>query len=367
MNHCTAMTFPNKPLALLALVGLCLSIELGAQASPEVMEDGRVTFRCRADHADRVAVHGQFGAAVELEKDGSGTWSGSTTAPVEPGVYEYRFKIDGRDTIDSRNPQIKPQRWPNTSILHIASTPPALWDIRDIPHGTIHRHVYHSKVLDQHRELIVYTPSGMTDEKLPVLYLAHGYSDNQRTWTEHGKAHSILDALIHEKRAVPMIIVMSDAHAIDPGGKKFNAYAPKNTEAFSRELLEDVIPFVESHYPVNSSSTHRAFAGLSMGGHHALSLALSHSESFSHIGAFSAAPPSIPDLSSDEVSAINTHLRLLWIACGDKDFLFARNQAFHAKIKQLNIESDYQITPGADHSWPVWRGYLIDFAPKLFR
>lgn len=340
---------------------------LTAQTSPQIHADGRVTFRCRADKATDVRATGQFGEALALKKDAQGVWTATTAEPVKPGVYEYRFKIDGTDAIDSRNPIIKPQRWPNTSILHIPSDPPAHWDLQAIPHGTLHRHDYHSKALNQWRELIVYTPPGMTNVELPVLYLAHGYSDNQRTWTEHGKAHSILDTLIHERKAKPMIVVMSDAHAINPGSKKFDSYAPENTAAYCTELLEDVIPFVEARYPIAESPKHRAFAGLSMGGHHALTLALSHSKHFSQIGAFSAAPPKIPDLTPDTVKTINGQLDLLWIACGDRDFLFARNQAFHRQLTKLELTADYHITPGDDHSWPVWRRYLIDFTPLLFR
>lgn len=353
-------------LTFLAIALVCTT-SLIAQISPEVLTDGRVTFRCRAPHAEKIIATGQFGEPVTLKKQDGDLWTGSTSKPVTPGVYEYRLQIDGRATIDSRNPSVKPQRWPNTSILHIQATPPNHWDTQDIPHGTLHRHTYHSTALDKWRELMVYTPAGKSSDKLPVLYLAHGYSDNQRTWTEHGKAHSILDSLIHKKMATPMIVVMSDAHAIDPGQKKFDAYAPMNTEAFCRELLEDIIPWVDDHYPTRNQQTSRAFAGLSMGGHHALTLALHHSDMFSHIGAFSAAPPKIPDLNEDQVGDINQNLKLLWVACGDRDFLFERNQTAQAKFKQLGIESDYVVTPGADHSWPVWRNYLIDFCPKLFR
>lgn len=357
------MTF--RCLLLVAILHTWTTL-LTAQTSPEIHADGRVTFRCKADKARDVRVSGQFGDSLSLKKDTRGEWTVTTTKPVKPGIYEYRFKIDGMDTIDSRNPIIKPQRWPNTSILHIPSAPPAHWDLQAIPHGTLHRHNYHSRSLNEWRELIVYTPPSMTDSKLPVLYLAHGYSDNQRTWTEHGKAHSILDSLIHEGKAKPMIVVMSDAHAIAPGLKKFDSYAPENTAAYCTELLEDVIPFVEARYSILKSPKHRAFAGLSMGGHHALTLALSHSKHFSQIGAFSAAPPKIPELTPEAVKAINNQLDLLWIACGDRDFLFARNQAFQQQIKRLELESDYHITPGDDHSWPVWRRYLIEFSPLLF-
>ena len=264
---------------------------LDAQLSPEILADQRVTFRLTARKATEVKALGQFGDEVILTKGEKGLWTGSTTKPVSAGVYEYSFAVDGLRIMDPRNPMIKPQRWPGSSILHIPASPPALWDMQDISHGTIHHHDYRSKALDgKWRHLVVYTPPNI-DGPLPVLYLAHGYSDQERTWTEHGKAHSILDALISQKQAVPMIIVMPDAHSLPPEGE-FDIYGPKNSEAFCNELVQDVIPFIESHYQVVKDSNSRAFAGLSMGGHHALTIALQYHEHFAQIGAFSAAIPS---------------------------------------------------------------------------
>ena len=346
---------------------LCiLSIWANAQVSPEILPDGRVTFRCRAAKAENVSASGQFGPPVTLEKGPDGIWVGTTDKPVKPGVFEYRLKIDDLVTLDSRNPAIKPQRWPGMSILHIPSDPPAHWDIQDIAAGTLHTHTYHSKALDRWRELVIYTPPGSNHEDLPVLYLSHGYSDNQRTWTEHGKAHRILDSLIHLGKAKPMVVVMPDAHATEPVTRT-KPYWPKNTKAFCAELLEDVIPLVEGSYDVATTPAKRAFAGLSMGGRHALVLALEHSEHFSQIGAFSAAAPEFDDHKPEAVEPINGRLSLFWIACGDKDFLFERNQAFTSQLKKHKVKHEYLITPGDGHSWPVWRNYLIDFVPRLFQ
>ncbi|MGY8690516.1 MAG: alpha/beta hydrolase-fold protein, partial [Verrucomicrobiales bacterium] len=249
--------------------------------------------------------------------------------------HEYGFSVDGLRTIDPRNRMIKPQRWPNTSILHIPASPPALWDLQDIPHGSVHQHDYQSKALDgEWRSVVVYTPPKM-EGPLPVLYLAHGYSDQQLTWTVHGKSHWIMDALIASGKAVPMIIVMPDAHAIAPETRarsEFNVYGPENSTAFCNELMQDVIPLIEAQYPVRKEASARAFAGLSMGGHHALTVALEHSQHFSQIGAFSSAPPNDDAITAGltKVDTINNNLKLLWVACGDKDFLFERNQEAHA-------------------------------------
>ncbi len=341
----------------------------GPLVSPELLPDGGVTFRIRAPKATEVKVSGQFGPEVSLTRGEQGVWS-ATVPTVPAGVHEYRFVVDGLAGIDPQNPAVKPQRWPNTSILHVPANPPAPWDLQEIPHGTLHEHVYKSRALNNWRRIVVYTPPGVEKAgKLPVLYLSHGYSDNEASWTVHGKAHWILDTLIHTKKAKPMIIVMPDGHAIPPGASGFEEYGPANSAALCRELVEDIIPLVESSYKVVTKPDGRAFAGLSMGGHHALTVALNHHDRFHWIGAFSSAPPPPQTVAAnglDKPQAVNRDLRLFWVACGDKDFLFQQNRKFHALLDEKGIRHEFVETPG-DHSWPVWRRYLVDFTPKLFR
>lgn len=337
--------------------------------SPEIQANGDVAFRLRARQAKEVKVAGQFGADAPMTKDDQGVWS-VTVPAVAPGIYEYRFVVDGLNVIDSQNSAVKPQRWPGSSILHIPANPPAPWDLQDVPHGVVHEHTYQSKALGKWRRIFVYTPPGAakSSRALPVLYLAHGFSDNEGTWTVHGKAHWILDSLIAGKKAAPMLIVMPDAHALPPGGGFREDYGSTNTGAFCRELIEDVVPLVEANYRVAAKPQSRAFAGLSMGGHHALTVALRHHDTFGWVGAFSAAPPPEKDVASglNASEAVNRHLKLLWIACGKKDFLIQRNDSFAALLKQKGVRHEYLVTEG-DHSWPVWRKYLAEFAPKLFR
>jgi len=340
----------------------------GPLVSPEIHEDGGVTFRLRAPKATEVKVSGQFGADAAMTRDTNGVWS--VTVPSVPrGVHEYRFVVDGLTVVDPGNSAVKPQRWPGTSILHLPSTPPAPWDLQDLPHGTVHEHTYLSKALKTWRRVLVYTPPGAAAlGPLPVLYLAHGYSDNEGTWTAHGKAHWILDSLIASGKAVPMIVVMPDAHALPPGGTGFEDYGPANSAALCRELVQDIVPLVEQNYRVDAKPASRAFAGLSMGGHHALTVALNHHDQFAWIGAFSSAPPPPTSVSAglDAPDAVNRDLKLLWVACGTKDFLYGRNGEFDALLKSKGIRHEYVETEG-DHSWPVWRRYLVEFTPKLFR
>lgn len=334
--------------------------------SPELRTDGGVTFRIKAPKAGEVKVSGQFGPDAAMTRDDQGLWS-VTLPKVPAGVHEYRFVVDGLTVIDPQNPAIKPQRWPNTSILHVPANPPAPWDLQDIPHGTLHHHDYKSKALGRWRHLVVYTPPGASG-RLPVLYLSHGYSDNDESWSVHGKAHWIFDSLIASKKAVPMIVVMVDGHPIVPGSVGFDTYGPANSAALCKELTEDIVPLIESHYKVAARPRSRAFAGLSMGGHHALTVALNHHAQFNWIGAFSSSPPPTNSVEAglNAPEAVNKDLKLFWVACGSKDFLFQRNQDFNALLKSKGIRHDYLVTEG-DHSWPVWRRYLVEFAPKLFR
>ncbi len=337
--------------------------------SPEVLTDGKVTFRCRAPQAQSVKVSGQFGAELVLTKDEGGWWVATTPDRVPAGVFEYNFKVDGMNLIDHLNPAIKPQRNPGSSILHIPSNPPAPWDLQDIPHGTISQHDYSSKALNKWRRLVVYTPPGYRADgpALPVLYLSHGFSDNDQSWTVHGKAHSILDSLIAEKKARPMLVVMPDAHALPPGAGWKDEYMDENTKAFCQELTTDVIPLIEKTYQVKADPAARAFAGLSMGGRHALTVALTLNHQFSQVGAFSSTVPgeNLVGAAFQDPAGVNSRLKLFWIACGKDDFLFNANNAFNTSLKDKGLNHEYLVTEG-NHSWPVWRDYLVQFAPKLF-
>jgi enterochelin esterase-like enzyme len=337
--------------------------------SPEILADGKVVFRLRSGSAKAVVARGQFGPEVALVKGENDQWEGTTAAAVAGGIYEYQLVVDGVALPDPLNRWIKPQRWPSNSILHVPSNPPAPWDFRHIAHGAVHRHTYWSESLGTWRQLVVASPAGMKPgDALPVLYLSHGFSDTEETWTVHGRSHFILDSLIAEKRAVPMLLVMPDAHALPPSAGRGDGYAAKNTDAFAREMISEVIPLVEKLYPVRAEPSARAFAGLSMGGRHALTIALRHSDQFSHIGAFSSAVPDQPTLEATLPGAtdINSRLSLLWVACGKEDFLFQQNETLHAAFEKAGLRHQYVVTEG-NHSWPVWRRYLVDFLPLLFQ
>ena len=335
--------------------------------SPQVLADGRVTFRLRAPKAGEVAVNGQWpNGHTTMAKDGNDVWS-VTVGPISSGIWEYSLQVDGVQMIDPGNPAIKPMREPRTSILHIPGQPPLLHDFQNVPHGVVHEHTYFSKSLNRVRELVVYTPPAyekQADARFPTLYLQHGMGDNQATWVVHGKAHWILDNLIAQGRARPMVMVMMDGHAAPPGLGGFES----NTTAFQRDLLEDVMLFVEANYRVKTDAASRAIAGLSMGGGQSLTIGLNHLDQFAWVAGFSSAVPSreaIADTLNDAKGA-NEKLKLLWIGCGKDDFLRQRNEEFISLLKEKDLHHEWHLTDG-NHSWPVWRIYLAELAPKLFQ
>ena len=338
--------------------------------SPEIAEDRHVTFRLRAPQAQSVELRGQWTKEkLALTKGDDGVWS-LTNGPVEAGVWEYSLVVDGLTMIDPANPAMKPQRSPSASILHIPGTPPNVWDFQDVPHGAVHQHTYLSKALSRPRDCWIYTPPGYetdSSKRYPLLVLQHGSGDNEQTWVVHGKAHWILDNLIAQNKARPLIVLMINGHPLGPYPREAGGDRTAAMEAFSRELFEDAVPLTEARYRVQKDATHRAIAGLSMGGWHALSIGLAHLDRFSAIGAFSAAPPeeSFVAPAFADVAGTNQHLKLLWIAVGQDDFLRERNEQFVARLKDAGINYEWHVTEGA-HSWPVWRRYLADFVPKLF-
>ena len=337
--------------------------------SPDIGSDG-VTFRLRAPEAQKVSLRGQWDPKpFALRRDADGLWSVSVPS-VPAGVWEYSLVVDGVEMIDPGNTAIKPMRAPRTSILHLPNNPPAPWDFQDIPHGIVHQHSYFSRVLGRARELVVYTPPGYTPDArkpYPLLMLQHGSGDNHATWVTHGKAHWILDHLIAAKKAVPMVVVMLDGHPFTPGEMRTGPNRAEELAAFRRELFEVALPLVEAQYAVAGDAARRAIAGLSMGGRQAMSIGLTSPEQFGWVAAFSSTPPSgsTQDALLASAAANSGSRRLLWIACGREDSRFELSEAFIAKLKAAGVPHEWHPTPG-DHVWPVWRGHLVDFLPRLF-
>lgn len=338
-----------------------------AIVSPEIHDDHTVTFRLRAPGAQKIEVALAIpqNGTLAMVKGDDGVWS-VKTPPLEADIYEYSLVIDGVRVIDPGNRDYKPSRSTNTSLLHIPGQPALLQDFQDVPHGAVTTHEYMSKSLTRLRRVRVYTPPGYAQDataKFPVLYLFHGSGDNEGCWSDSGKAHHILDNLIAQKKAVPMLIVMPDGHAIQqsgvPGG---------NVEAFEKDLLQDVMPLVELNYRTINDAAHRSIIGLSMGGGQSLIIGINHFDTFAWIGSMSAYVPEAEKTIGPSIAKPDfaEKVKLLWFAIGRDDFLLEGNKQLDAFLTAKNVKHNYVLTDGA-HRWPVWRKYLADFAPLIFR
>jgi enterochelin esterase-like enzyme len=238
-----------------------------------------------------------------------------------------------------------------------------------IARGNVATIEYDSKTVGNKRKMLVYTPPGYSkDTKYPVFYLLHGIGDDETGWSQKGSAEVILDNLYADKKIVPMIVVMPNGRAA-PDDRAEGA-GPRNAQAFAafeNDLLQDIIPFVESKYSVKTGPENRALAGLSMGGGQSLNFGLAHLDTFAWIGGFSSAPntKSPAELVPDP-NAAKAKLKLLWISCGDKDGLINIGQGVHAYLKERNVPHIWHVDSGT-HTWPVWKNDLYLFSQRIFR
>src|SRR5664279_6031347 len=347
-----------------------------AVVSPEVQPDGKVTFRFLDPGAKEVNL--QFEGEpkpLTMTRDDAGVWS-ITHGPLAPEIYGYMFIADGVFLMDPNNPNIKPNLLQPQNTVEIPGATPQMWDVAEVPHGVVHHHFFKSKVVGDQRDYYVYTPPGFDPKaktKYPVFYLLHGYSDGADGWTAVGKANVILDNLIAQNKIKPMIVVMPLGYGTPEMIKlKWNAWQhpevrQENFDNFRKALITEVIPQVESEYPVSAKREERAIAGLSMGGSESLLTGLNNIDKFAYVGAFSAGglpegyATSFPALDAKQAKQLKT----LWIACGTSDRLIDDNRKFKAWLKTQDISFTDIETPGA-HTWMVWRRNLINFAPLLF-
>ena len=345
--------------------------------SPEVHGDNRVTFRFRAPNAKAVAVQIEgMEKPLPMDQDDRGFWT-VTTEPLVPDYYGYSFIADGVGLFDPSNHMVKPNFLYRASEMHVPGPASLSWEVADVPRGEIHHHFYKSKVVGDYRGFYVYTPPGYDPrgkQTYPVLYLLHGYSDDASAWTAVGRANVILDNLIAQGKAKPMLIVMplgyGEPKILEPNSGAFRdrALTDRNFDKFREALLTEVIPQVESAYLVKKDRDSRAIAGLSMGGAESLLTGLNTLDKFSYVGAFSSGGftpefdkefPALDAKSSQQ-------LHLLWIACGTEDRLIEINRNFRAWLASKGVKHADIETPGM-HTWMVWRRNLTEFSQLLFR
>ncbi|MDB6138339.1 MAG: putative esterase [Verrucomicrobiaceae bacterium] len=358
-----------------ACLPVFLALGLHIIKAQEVHQDRTVTFTFKTIDAKAVAVTGDFGKTGPMTRNDAGEWS-VTTAPLEPNIYSYKLSVDGQIVPDPQCHSFKPERVGVSNAFEVPGDTPAVWDSRPgIAHGAVQALEYPSSSLGITRHLRVYTPPGYDaakEKKFPVLYLFHGSGDNEATWTDFGKAHLILDNLIAEGKARPMIAVMPDGHTAPPMPRDAPGAAEaraKNQGNFERDLLEDVIPYVEGHFRIQADRGSRAIIGLSMGGNQSLLIGLNRLDLFAWVGGMSSAVRE-PDTQLAPFFAnagtANEKLKLLWFGVGKDDFLLKDNQTLDAKLTEKQVKHTFVESAGA-HAWPVWRRYLAEFAPLVFR
>jgi enterochelin esterase-like enzyme len=352
----------------------------GAPAEPgyQVSAERTVTFRLRAPEATGVTVAGDFATGQQtMTKGQDGVWT-FTTAPLRPAVYNYRFTVNGVGIInDPSNPMIgTADRGNGSSLLEVKGDKPSPWSIQPVPHGNIHISTYVSKTMNAPRNIYVYTPPGYetSTARYPALYLMHGAGGSESSWVTAGRANVILDNLIAEGLAKPMIIVMPYGRAGQSttfGPAPVVVPADQRNLTFPNDVVPDVIEFAEKNYRIAPGADNRAIAGLSMGGNQTLIIGLNHLDLFHYVGAFS---PVIMNANADQdfrtlfadAAGANKKLKVFNIYIGKEDTLYMSNVSFHQLLDQHQIKHVFTETEGA-HVWWNWRDYLVDYAPRLFR
>ena len=344
--------------------------------TPEVHSDNSVTFRFLAPNAQEVKLNREGTDSVAMQKDDKGVWS-VNTAPLSPDYYGYSITVDGVRSLDPFNHGLVPNLISPGNFVHVPGPPSLPWELNDVPRGEVHHHFYKSDVAGDQRDFYVYPPPGYDlagKTTYPVLYLLHGYSDDASGWTAVGRANVILDNLIAQGKAKPMIVVMPLGYGtmeiitLGWGAWSHTDVRDKNFSNFRQALLTEVMPKVESEYRIAKDRNSRAIAGLSMGGSESLLTGLNNLDQFAWVGAFSSG--GIPDDFEKDFPGLdakaNQHLHLLWIACGTEDHLITVNRNLREWLKSKGVQPTEIETPGM-HTWMVWRRNLAEFAGLLFR
>ena len=337
---------------------------------PQILPDNRVIFRIKAPDAQKVQI--DLVKKYDLVKDTGGYW-GVTTDSISEGFHYYSLLIDGVALADPASETFYGMGR-MASGIEIPFRGGGYYAVKDVPHGDIRIKRYYSATTNTWRRLFIYTPPGYdvtTSEKYPVLYLLHGGGEDERGWATQGRTDLILDNLIAEKKAKPMLVVMMDGN-FSTGIAGFNEQALK---AFESELKQNVIPFIDQNYRAATDASSRALAGLSMGGLQTLYAGIKNTNLFAYLGVFSSGwwnnQPALAgpqyEFMKDNAATINNNLKRFWIAMGGKEDIAYNNcKIMLSKFDEMNIKYQYSEYPGG-HTWPVWRNNLYNFAQELFK
>ena len=389
----------------IALAVLALLISLGSFAqqalgrgsrivSPQVNEDNSVTFRLVAPKAVKVQVKGDFLPAEGIDSkevptiaemtEKNGVWE-YTTKPLASELYSYSFIVDGLKILDPSNVYINRDVASTMNIFIVGGGCGDYYKVNDVPHGTVSKVWYDSPTLNLTRRMTVYTPAGYDKnkkQKYPVFYLLHGAGGDEEAWMDLGRTSQILDNLIAQGKAEPMIVVMTNGNAGEVAAPGEGPEGFRQASSKQRGMMDgafemsfkDVISYIESNYRVYKDKKHRAIAGLSMGGYHSMHISKYYPDMFDYVGLFSAAArfheKSESPVYQNEKEQIAAQFAkkpaLYWIAIGKDDFLYEENVKYRQFLDEKGFGYEY-FENGEGHIWRNWRIYLTMFVPRLFK
>ena len=363
--------------------------------SPEIHDNNTVTFRFKAPKAVRVQLTGDFlpvqknakfeaPGIVDLKEGQEGVWEYTTPEPLKPELYSYSFIVDGLRMNDPANVYLIRDVSTLTNVFNIGGDRADFYKVNPVPHGTVSRIWYDSPALGLERRMTVYTPAGYetSGKRYPVLYLLHGMGGDEEAWISLGRTAQILDNLIAQGKAKPMIVVMPNGNASQeaaPGESSRGMVPPtmqlpKTMEGSYEQAFPEIVKFIDKNYRTIKSKSGRAIAGLSMGGFHSLHISKQYPDMFNYIGLFSAAIMPNKEVSSPIYENMGGKLKvqfdknpaLYWIAIGKTDFLYKANEEYRKLLDEKGYKYTYYESDEG-HIWKNWRIYLTEFVPMLFR
>jgi len=381
---------------LLAACAACLSLQVVSQEnlwwktpvnSPEINKDNTVTFRLKAANATKVEVVGDFlskDEKAEMKKVNNDVWEYTTPKALAPELYSYSFMMDGIKISDPSNVFMSRDVVTISNLFMIDGKESELYKVQNVPHGSLSKVWYHSEKLNADRRITVYTPAGYetNGQKYPVLYLLHGMGGDEDSWSTLGRAAQILDNLIVQGKAKPMIVVMTNGNSDLQAawGESPTGYVtptielPKTTDGSFEEAFPEVVAFVDKAYRTIAGKESRAIAGLSMGGFHSMQISKEYPTLFNYIGLFSASARFKGRKDSHIYENCEAKIKtqfaqkpaLYWIAIGKDDFLYEENQKFRSFLDANGFQYTYVESEGG-HIWRNWRNYLCQFLPLIFK
>lgn len=363
--------------------------------SPEIHGNNTVTFRFKAPKAVRVQLTGDFlpvqknakfeaPGIVDLKEGQEGVWEYTTPEPLKPELYSYSFIVDGLRVNDPANVYLIRDVSTLTNVFIIDGDRADFYKVNPVPHGTVSRVWYDSPALGLERRMTVYTPAGYETggKRYPVLYLLHGMGGDEEAWISLGRTAQILDNLIAQGKAKPMIVVMPNGNASQeaaPGESSRGMVPPtmqlpKTMEGSYEQAFPEIVKFIDKNYRTIKSKSGRAIAGLSMGGFHSLHISKQYPDMFNYVGLFSAAIMPNKEASSPIYENMEGKLKvqfdknpaLYWIAIGKTDFLYKANEEYRKLLDKKGYKYTYYESDEG-HIWKNWRIYLTEFVPMLFR